>query len=69
MNTFFAWIFGFIFSGYLLKAYCPEPTTLPQAIQDQHTLALAGQAPMPEAYAQLREITTRRSSSSTSESV
>ncbi len=51
MNTFFAWIFGFIFSGYLLKAYCPEPTTLPQAIQDQHTLALAGQAPMPEVYA------------------
>ena len=51
MNTFFAWIFGFIFSGYLLKTYCPEPTTLPQAIQDQHALALAGQGPMPEVYA------------------
>jgi dipeptide/tripeptide permease len=51
VNTFFAWIFGFIFSGYLLKNYCPEPTTLPIAVQEQHTLALAGQAPMPEVYA------------------
>jgi dipeptide/tripeptide permease len=51
INTFFAWMFGFIFSGYLLKKYCPEPTTLPSAIQEQHTLALAGQAPMPEIYA------------------
>jgi len=51
INTFFAWIFGFIFSGYLLRSYCPEPTTLPIAVQEQHTLALAGQAPMPEVYA------------------
>jgi hypothetical protein len=51
MNTFFAWLFGFILSGFLLSKYCPEPTTLPQAVQDQHTLALAGQAPMPEVYA------------------
>ncbi len=51
VNTFFAWIFGFIFSGYLLKTYCPEPTTLAPALQKQHTLALAGQAPLPEVYA------------------
>ncbi len=51
MNTFFAWIFGFIFSGYLLRAYCPEPSTLPAAIREQHTLALAGQGPMPSVYA------------------
>jgi hypothetical protein len=51
INTFFAWIFGFIFSGYLLRAYCPEPTTLPAAVQEQHTLALAGKAAMPEVYA------------------
>lgn len=25
MNTFFAWLFGFIFAGYLLKAFCPDP--------------------------------------------
>jgi len=51
INTFFAWIFGFIFSGYLLSAFCPEPSTLSPEIQKLHTLALAGQAPMPEAYA------------------
>ena len=50
MNTFFAWVFGFIFSGYLLRAYCPEPTTLPPAVQAQHALALAGQGPMPAVY-------------------
>jgi dipeptide/tripeptide permease len=50
INTFFAWIFGFIFSGFLLARYCPEPTTLAPEIQLQHTLALAGQGPMPEAY-------------------
>jgi dipeptide/tripeptide permease len=51
MNTFFAWIFGFAFSGYLLQTYCPEPGTLDQATQAAHQLALAGNGPMPEAYA------------------
>jgi hypothetical protein len=51
INTFFAWVFGFIFSGYLLRAYCPEPTTLSAAVQAQHAAALAGEAAMPEAYA------------------
>ncbi len=51
INTFFAWMFGFIFSGFLLKAYCPEPTTLSKVIQEQHAAALAGNAPMPETYA------------------
>ena len=51
MNTFFAWLFGFAFAGYLLKAYCPDPKTLPPALQAQHELALAGRAPMPDAYA------------------
>jgi hypothetical protein len=51
MNTFFAWCFGFLFSGFLLKAYCPEPTTLPAAVQEHHAAWLAGQAPMPEIYA------------------
>ena len=51
INTFFAWMFGFIFSGFLLAKYCPEPTTLPPAVQEQHALALTGQAPMPEVYA------------------
>jgi Na+/melibiose symporter-like transporter len=51
VNTFFAWIFGFVFSGYLLRAFCPEPSTLPPEVQELHSLALTGQAPMPEAYA------------------
>jgi dipeptide/tripeptide permease len=26
LHTFFAWLFGFILSGYLLDAYCPDPS-------------------------------------------
>ena len=52
MNTTFAWLFGFIFSGYLLRAYCPEPSTLGEAVRAQHALWLEGRAAMPEAYAQ-----------------
>jgi dipeptide/tripeptide permease len=52
MNTFFAWIFGFIFSGFLLRKYCPEPGTLDPATRAAHDAALAGQGPMPEVYAQ-----------------
>lgn len=51
LNTFFAWAFGFVFAGYLLKAFCPEPSSLPAAVQAQHTAWLAGQAAMPAAYA------------------
>jgi dipeptide/tripeptide permease len=50
MNTFFAWLFGFIFAGYMLKAFCPDPSTLSPALQAQHTAWLAGQAAMPAAY-------------------
>ncbi|MCK5438994.1 MAG: MFS transporter, partial [Gemmatimonadetes bacterium] len=50
INTFFAWIFAFVFSGYMLSEYCPNPSTLPVAVQAQHAAALAGQGPMPEAY-------------------
>ena len=28
LTTFFAWLFGFIASGYLLDEYCPNPATL-----------------------------------------
>jgi dipeptide/tripeptide permease len=51
MNTFFAWLFGFVFAGYMLKAFCPDPSTLPPAVQAAHSAALAGQGPMPDAYA------------------
>lgn len=28
LNTFFAWLFGFALSGYLLEAFCPDPKKL-----------------------------------------
>ena len=52
MNTFFAWVFGFLFSGYLLSKYCPEPGTLDAATQAAHAAALDNLGTMPEAYAQ-----------------
>lgn len=51
MNTFFAWLFGFIFAGYMLKAFCPDPASLPADVQAQHTAWLAGRAEIPAAYA------------------
>ncbi|MFN8587211.1 MAG: MFS transporter [Candidatus Eisenbacteria bacterium] len=51
MNTFFAWLFGFVFAGYMLKAFCPDPKSLAPEVQAQHAAALLGQAPMPAAYA------------------
>jgi dipeptide/tripeptide permease len=51
LNTFFAWFFGFVFAGYLLRSFCPDPGTLPAAVQQAHALYLAGQGPLPEAYA------------------
>lgn len=29
LTNFFAWLFGFAISGYLLKAWCPDPKTVP----------------------------------------
>ena len=51
LNIFFAWLFGFIISGYLLEAFCPDPKTLTLQVQAQRVAALAGKAPMPYAYA------------------
>lgn len=51
LNTFFAWLSGFILSGYLLDAFCPDPKTLPESVQAQRLAAIAGGGPMPEAYA------------------
>jgi len=50
MNTFFAWIFGFIFSGFLLEKYCPEPGTLDTAARAAHDAYLAGSGPLPPEY-------------------
>lgn len=50
LNTFFAWLFGFIASGYLLQAFCPDPKTLSEAAQAQRLAALGGSGPMPTEY-------------------
>ena len=50
LTTFFAWLFGFVLAGYLLKGFCPDPQTLPPAAYEQWQAALAGQGPLPEAY-------------------
>ena len=50
-NTFFAWMFGFILSGYLLEAFCPDPRTLPAAARAQYEAAMAGHGALPAAYA------------------
>ncbi len=56
INTFFAWFVGFVLSGYLLEAFCPDPAKLPAADQAARLAALAGTGPMPAAYAQAHVI-------------
>lgn len=50
LNNFFAWLIGYILSGYLIDAFCPDPSKLSAAEQAQHTAALAGHGPFPAAY-------------------
>ena len=50
LNSFFAWLFGFVLSGYLLEAFCPDPKRLPAEAQAAYARAMAGQGPMPTAY-------------------
>ncbi len=51
MNTFFAWLFGFVFGGYMLRAYCPDPTKMGDALKTAHQLWLDGKGPMPVQWA------------------
>jgi dipeptide/tripeptide permease len=51
LNIFFAWFFGFILSGYLLDAFCPDPGKLSAADQAMRLAAIAGNGAMPAAYA------------------
>jgi dipeptide/tripeptide permease len=50
LNIFFAWLTGFVLSGFLLEAFCPDPRTLSAAEQLRHQAALKGLGPMPAAY-------------------
>jgi dipeptide/tripeptide permease len=56
LHTFVAWSVGFVLSGYLLDAYCPDPSTLPPAQQEAHRQALVDGTALPEAYAQAHHL-------------
>ena len=51
LHSFLSALVGFVISGFLLEFYCPDPKTLSAADQAQRLEALAGNGPMPEAYA------------------
>lgn len=51
LHSFLASLLGFITSGFLLEAFCPDPKTLSAADQAQRLAALAGDGSMPAAYA------------------
>lgn len=51
LSSAIAWLTGLLAAGFLLDAYCPDPRTLPEAVRVQWRAALAGQGPLPEAYA------------------
>jgi dipeptide/tripeptide permease len=54
LPTSIAWFLGFMMSGYLLDAFCPDPArlaTTDPAAHAQWQAALAGQGSMPAAYA------------------
>jgi dipeptide/tripeptide permease len=51
LNNFFSWLIGYILSGYLLNAFCPNPETLPPADRAAHAAALVSGGPLPAAYA------------------
>ena len=51
LTTFFAWAFGFVISGYLLDAFCPDPNTLSTEVREAYFLALKNHTALPEVYA------------------
>lgn len=51
LNSFLSWLIGYILSGYLLNAFCPNPETLSPLDHAAHTAALVSGSPLPAAYA------------------
>ncbi|HRX83912.1 MAG TPA: MFS transporter [Phycisphaerae bacterium] len=56
LTTFFAWLFGFALSGYLLDEYCPDPGTLSAASKVQYEAAMQGTAALPAEYAHANQL-------------
>jgi dipeptide/tripeptide permease len=51
MNNFFAWLFGYVLSGFLLDAFCPDPARLEPTARITYQDALCGNSAMPVEYA------------------
>lgn len=51
LNNFFAWLVGYILSGYLLDAFCPDPKKLSALEQAHYQVAMRVGGPLPAAYA------------------
>jgi MFS family permease len=53
LHTVIAWPLGFVLSGYLLDAWCPDPKTLPpdQLAAWEHATATGGELPAAYAHA------------------
>ena len=51
LTTFFAWLVGFVLSGYLLDAFVPDPRTLSPEVYEQYQSALANNTALPQVYA------------------
>ncbi|MBK8714944.1 MAG: MFS transporter [Deltaproteobacteria bacterium] len=56
LHSFLAALVGFVSSGFLLQRYCPDPSTLSAADQQQRLDALAGHGELPAAYAQAHHL-------------
>ena len=56
LNTFFAWGAAFVAGGFLLNTFCPDPNTLSPAVRSQYDAFIAGQGPIPDAYAHANQM-------------
>lgn len=56
LNTFFAWGAAFVAGGFLLDTFCPDPNTLSPAVRSQYDAFIAGQGPIPDAYAHANQM-------------
>ena len=56
LTTFFAWLFGFVLSGYLLDVYCPDPRALEPSRRILYEQALANGSALPSEYSHAHHI-------------
>ncbi len=56
LNTFFAWGAAFVAGGFLLDRLCPDPNSLSPAVRSQYDAYMAGNGPVPEAYAHANQM-------------